>query len=312
MISIIWEIHVRTYVWQSTQLADIVTPVRRSKCPYDASRNTGSYNDNKDLRIGLLFLYGESLNGEWGSDVMKMVMDNRIKYAKLHGYDIINANSVIDKSRPIAWSKLLAVKKYLPDYDYILYIDMDAVIMEPSVKLENIISMASSKVKQYDFIMTDDWNGLNTGVFFVRRSEWSLAFLQLAWDQWQLIPPRSTAPGNEKHPFEYEQRAFHYLLNTPMWKSRPKLPTYKGEGVVVQGKGSGGSRGMRTHFLSLPQCTMNSYALHPFDYAHSQHREFSQYVDGDFIIHFAGKKGSAKMAILKHYLELAEKKFSQI
>jgi hypothetical protein len=32
-------------------------------------------------------------------------------------------------------------------------------------------------------------------------------------------------------------------------------------------------------------------------------------VEGDFIIHFAGKKGAPKMNLLKHYLHLAREKF---
>ena len=31
---------------------------------------------------------------------------------------------------------------------------------------------------------------------------------------------------SNKFPFEYEQRSFHYLLNTPLWRQRGNLPTY--------------------------------------------------------------------------------------
>lgn len=36
-----------------------------------------------------------------------------------------------------------------------------------------------------------------------------------------------------------------------------------------------------------------------------------QYVEGDFIIHFAGKKGAPKMNLLKHYLALSRRNFQQ-
>jgi hypothetical protein len=35
----------------------------------------------------------------------------------------------------------------------------------------------------------------------------------------------------------------------------------------------------------------------------------AQFVDGDFIIHFAGKKGAIKMELLRHYLQEASRNF---
>jgi hypothetical protein len=35
----------------------------------------------------------------------------------------------------------------------------------------------------------------------------------------------------------------------------------------------------------------------------------SQYVPGDFVIHFAGKKGKKKLHLLEHYLSIAEKQY---
>ena len=35
-------------------------------------------------------------------------------------------------------------------------------------------------------------------------------------------------------------------------------------------------------------------------------REVSQFIDGDFLIHFAGKKGQTKLDLMNYYLDLAE------
>jgi hypothetical protein len=35
----------------------------------------------------------------------------------------------------------------------------------------------------------------------------------------------------------------------------------------------------------------------------------SQYVPGDFVIHFAGKKGRKKLHLLEHYLSIAETQY---
>ena len=38
-------------------------------------------------------------------------------------------------------------------------------------------------------------------------------------------------------------------------------------------------------------------------------REISQYIPGDFLIHFAGKKGRKRVLLMEHYLSLSEKNY---
>ena len=283
---VLLELHSWTYVWQSTVLADYMYSDLRSTCdlnvqktaPRDTSPVTTIHESasnqqqlQQPLKIGIIVLYGKGAVGEWGEDVMKQVLDNRYAYAKLHGYDVINANSVIDSSRPVAWSKLLAVKEYLPKYDYIMYIDMDAVIMEPSITAESLITAANAgSEKSPDIIMQTDWNGPNTGIWFAKNTKWTNDFLQLVWNQKQLVG--KTSSNGVSHPFEYEQRAFHYLLDTDIWKSRD-LPTYDREKSIE----------FSTHFVFLPQCAMNSYTLHPLDIKHINDRKKSQVVVSNVI-----------------------------
>jgi hypothetical protein len=118
-----------TYVFQSTTFSDYFFPVNRVTCEYKKEIVDPKLQNSK---IGMIVLYGESINGEWGPEIMGLVMENRYRYAKHHGYDVIEANDLIEKSRPIAWSKLLAVKQHLQDYDYLFYIDMDAVSLSLS------------------------------------------------------------------------------------------------------------------------------------------------------------------------------------
>jgi hypothetical protein len=294
---LLWQLHVSTYVWQTVTLSQYLTHTSRDSCPIDLSMPSES-SFGKVLKIGMVMVYSESDNGEWGPDIMEMVVRNKQNYAKLHGYDVLNGNAFIDPSRPVAWSKILAVEKHLlAGYDYLFYIDMDAVVMNPDVRLEALIAASTATTtraggseREADFIMTEDWNGLNTGVWFAKNTLWAKTFLELAWNQSQLIPPLSLTPPHGRHPFEYEQRAFHYLLDTQVWRDRKTLPRYRGEGVVIgsaksgrggssrDGKGQKGfksSEEMRSHFALLPQCSMNSYSLHPLDPSFSD-REDSQ------------------------------------
>lgn len=272
-------VHTQTYEWQCTSLAESVTPVRRNSCEMPAISGTDS---KKKPKIAMLMMY-DNADGNWSKDLMDRVVANRNAYAKQYGYTVINANDLIDKSRPPAWSKLIAMENHLASnkFDYILYIDMDVIIMNPSIQLESFI------VPGKDLTMTQDWNGLNSGVWLARNSEWTRWFLTTAFEQKQLVQKKS--PEGISYPFEYEQRAFHFLTNSEVWQQR-KLPHYRGDVEEI-----------KSHIFTVPQCALNSYVLHPLDYRGD--REVSQYVEGDFLVHFAGKKGQMKTDLMNHYLK---------
>lgn len=55
--------------------------------------------------------------------LMELVTPNKKSYVERHGYDFIDASHMLDKERPPSWSKILAVKKYLPAYDWVFWND---------------------------------------------------------------------------------------------------------------------------------------------------------------------------------------------
>jgi len=290
-----------SYVWQTTVLGDILRPIHRQQCSIDHHHHNSKVTtmttmttttSKKKRRIGLLLLYDDKSGDKaWNANLMERVMANRRAYCNRFDYDIIVGNEYIDRNRPAAWSKLLAMIHTLQKgaHDYVLYIDMDIVIMNMSISIDEYIDYAMSVNEHTDLIMTNDWNGPNTGVWIARNTDWTIWFLQEAWNQDHLVQKRSK--DGIPHPFEYEQRAFHFLLNTMKWSSR-NLPVYRGN-----------SSDLAKHITLLPQCAFNSYSLHPLDFRGN--RDESQYVDGDFLIHFAGKKGQIKINLMTHYLDLA-------
>lgn len=104
--------------------------------------------------------------------------ENLQLYCKIHSYPFIEDDSVYDVSKPIPWSKLLLIKKYLSDYDYIVWIDADILIMNPNVKLENIID----KYPHKDIICGSCPRMINTGMLFVKNTAFSKEFLQAVFD----------------------------------------------------------------------------------------------------------------------------------
>lgn len=155
-----------TYVWQVTTFGELVQPVNRKTCDVrnyvsslSTSRRRRAQSPSGALRIGLVMLYNDK-DGTWDNELMTRVLRNRDKYSRMHNYSIVVANSELDKSRPPAWSKLRALDAHLDAFDYLMYIDMDVVIMNMSIRAEDFIDLDRSK----DVFMTEDWNGPNTGM----------------------------------------------------------------------------------------------------------------------------------------------------
>lgn len=146
------------------------------------------------MRILLLILMSASLFGSEiavvsmaaGGDYRNIVepgIHNKEAYCALHGYDFILGEEILDPSRPPAWSKVLLILQLLnsTSYKWIFWIDADALFMNFAQPLEDLID------EQFDFILTRDFNNLNSGVFFLRNCDWSVQFLHDVYSQTQYI-----------------------------------------------------------------------------------------------------------------------------
>jgi len=70
------------------------------------------------------------------ADIADIALANFQAYCDFHGYDLLVVDHSLDASRPLVWSKLVAMIRYLPDYDWLLYLDGDALFANYSVTIE--------------------------------------------------------------------------------------------------------------------------------------------------------------------------------
>uniref|UniRef100_J3MK86 Nucleotide-diphospho-sugar transferase domain-containing protein n=1 Tax=Oryza brachyantha TaxID=4533 RepID=J3MK86_ORYBR len=114
-----------------------------------------------------------------------------------------------------------------------------------------------------DLILTEDFNGVNAGVFFIRGSKWSEKFLDTWWNLTSFIQLGSTKSGDNA------------ALKNLIYHLSPKE--------------------MQEHVrIAQMQCLFNSYPWTPtwksvrrFIFHHSTTWK-GVYSDGDFMVHFAG------------------------
>jgi len=219
----------------------------------------------KKFKVGLISLCDDGVESICAASTA-----NKQAYADIHGYDLIVDEDIVDKSRPTSWSKLLAMRKYLPDYDFLLYVDIDTIIMSPERKLEDIVDY------EYDQMLAADTNGVNCGVWMIRNTPWALWFIDEMWSQEQFIAPKSW-----NMLFKYEQRAFHYLYQSAIWRR------------VVQGEQYPKANSVRARTKVVNACVFNSQP--------------SFFVKGDLLVHLAGLKGFVKcMWFRRYYREARE------
>jgi len=104
------------------------------------------------------------------------------EYAQFHGYTRITDESVYDSSRPFSWSKILLIKKYLSEYDYLLWMDADVMVTNINFKLDSYV------MEPEKFMMIGiELNDINAGVFLIRNCDRSFEFLDKVWTCSQYI-----------------------------------------------------------------------------------------------------------------------------
>lgn len=108
------------------------------------------------------------------------------------------------------WEKIPIIRDHLSDYDWLMWIDADAMVMNHSIRLERIIDGAYENAH---LIITRDLEGLNAGVFLLKNCTESYKFL----DE---VDSEKKEFLDHRYP---EQEAMQYCLHhlgtayVPMW-----------------------------------------------------------------------------------------------
>lgn len=126
-------------------------------------------NENK-LNIAIVTL--ETRNSEMLNIHNKNIKD----YCKLHNYTYIFKKSYENKLKlPIYWKKIQLVKELLEtnNYDYVLWMDSDTLIIDESITIESLLDNSSIYMGKD---MKSKFN-LNAGVFLIKNNNIGLKFL---------------------------------------------------------------------------------------------------------------------------------------
>jgi hypothetical protein len=186
-----------------------------------------------------------------------LAADNKREYAMKHNYAFVARSNEFsqqdlraEKRRPV-WGKIDAVQKVLPKYDWLFWMDMDAVIMDPEQTVQGILDDLRNQYadgprafeENIDLVIAKPKRDkmINAGVFFLRNTQWAQTFLNKV---------QETTEWFNRGP-SYEQGAMWDIIQTPEFKEHVLL-------------------------LENDDHTFNTFP--------------ALYVPGDFIVHFAPDK----------------------
>ena len=101
------------------------------------------------------------------------------RYAQRWGWDLVLSSEELSDGRPVPWAKIPFIRSLLDEYEWVLWLDADVVIVD----LEADISLEIESEKDL-YMVEHTWLGqytVNSGVMLVQSSDWSRAFLHQVW-----------------------------------------------------------------------------------------------------------------------------------
>lgn len=100
----------------------------------------------------------------------ELSIENKRRYCAAHGFEFVIAQN-LRHGRTARWDKVMLLMQLLSRYEWLHWVDLDTLLMNMKRKPFDFLDPA------FDLHIAKDANGLNTGSFYMRSSQWSKAFL---------------------------------------------------------------------------------------------------------------------------------------
>lgn len=107
-------------------------------------------------------------------------------YAEQHGYEIVVGDGN-GQGRPPPWGKVPLLQRLLKQYDFVLWVDADALILDASVDLETIVPADAFQAFAITTCAPGVGTSPNSGVWAFRAGARAQRFLAEVWEQDDLV-----------------------------------------------------------------------------------------------------------------------------
>jgi hypothetical protein len=133
---------------------------------------------------------------------------NHHEYANKHGYSYVKkiVNDEDYKDWHPTWIKIDVIRTYLSIFEYVVWIDSDAIFFDQEIKIEDLIEDGVDLVipkLEIDRVSGNVWTHTTTGFMIWKNSDWSLKILDELWNN----------PGDHRFGFFHEQTRLDELIH---------------------------------------------------------------------------------------------------
>lgn len=272
-----------TYAFDSYEIEEWFD---RHKCPADVQHpwktnqkvhTHATSQRNKKKRIALVSFVDDFA----GVEYRIMTTQNKAIYCKQWNITFINFNPSTPEfqqwmqatdNTEIHWMKFEIVHNHLPKYDFVFYMDSDAIFKNFNI---DVNKLATQMINNDKFLaISQDLFNVNSGVFLMRNCDVAFRFLEQAKTLQKFL--QQELSWSAMHIFK-EQEMFYYLLNmwpqSKHWQSgwwSPIKPFFA-DYTLYQNK-----------TMIVPRCLFNQILL-----SWSPQR-FTEISDHAFIVHCVG------------------------
>jgi len=165
---------------------DAKPPADTENCSASADPRPASRDDSRKVRVAVLtVVFGTKRSDE----MTAKVLESQRQYAERHGYthivdDFPEADQMGRGGREtrcrhnfVYWSKPFALMRHLASYDWVLWLDGDAMVNNETYPLEVVVGDGD-----VDLVSGGRQGWTNNGAFALRNSCWSRRFLRNWWE----------------------------------------------------------------------------------------------------------------------------------
>jgi hypothetical protein len=215
------------------------------------------FNSNAKSAIGIVYFYTSNIFSYAKHSIL-----NILSYAGKHNYTVIIYDKPFNNDVAMCWNKIASIIENLKDYKYLVWIDADAIIANPSIRIESFIE----KYPGYSLYLCEDiiiqQECINSGVMIIANTDWSYNLFLNVW-------------SNPTPHLHNDQNVIFYEIVKDLYPdSKPSLKFSNYCGKMSHPK-----------VKILSENAFNTHILN--------------YNSGDFIIHLMGAKEQVRVDIMR-------------
>lgn len=156
-------------------------------------------------------------------NLSQITFKNNKEYADKYGYDFISYDSNFDNSKTAYWQKYIALKRHIKNYEWVIFLDADCIIMNHNIELESLIDEKYDMIfenmgdrflgenSEYEKYMDWNYNAISSAMLF-KNCKTSIDFI-------------TDVHQNIKFPVRgiYDNTLVRCLLSSDIYKNRVKM-----------------------------------------------------------------------------------------